>query len=281
MSNFFDRILKENIEAVFPNLSKKLLGIEIAHSEALKDKLQRTTEREADFLRKIVTPDGDEFIIHLEFQATNDQEMLHRMQLYHALITQKYRLPVRQFVIYIGRSLPQMRTQLKPEEVFKGFELINMQLIDYQQLLQSKVPEEVVLAILGDFDSEDQETALQRILQRLDKLSNSPNTLNKYIYHLLTFARLRNLTHITQKQLESMGIIYDIEKDAFFKKGEIRGMEKGLEEGMEKGLEKGEIRKARKVVVNLIKANKLSLEEIAEVSELSLEEVKKIAQEMK
>ena len=66
-----------------------------------------------------------------------------------------------------------------------------------------------------------------------------------------------------------MGIIYDIEKDAFFKKGEIRGMEKG------------EIRKARKVVVNLIKANKLSLEEIAEVSELSLEEVKSIAQEMK
>ncbi len=58
-----------------------------------------------------------------------------------------------------------------------------------------------------------------------------------------------------------MGIIYDIEKDAFFKKGELR--------------------KARKVVVNLIKANKLSLEEIAEVSELSLEEVKSIAQEMK
>ena len=264
MSNFFDRILKENIHEVFPNLSKKLLGIEIAHSEELKDKLQRTTEREVDFVRKITTPDGDKFIIHLEFQTVDDKEMLQRMQLYHALITQKYRLPVRQFVIYIGEKKPQMRTQFTSEEVFKGFELVNMQLINYQQLLQSNVPEEVVLAILGDFDLENQENVLKHILERLDKLSSSPSALSKYIYHLLTFARLRNLTKVTKKQLENMGITYDIEKDAFFKSG----------------VEKGETKKAQKVVINLFKANKLSLEEIAQVSELSIEEVKNIVKDI-
>ena len=277
MSNFFDKILKENIAAIFPNLSKKLLGIEIVHSEELKDKLQKTTEREADFLRKIKTSNGDEFIVHLEFQTTDDKEMLYRMRVYHALITQKYRLPVRQFVIYLGEKAPQMRNQFTLEEMFMGFELINMQLINYQQLLQSNVPEEVVLAVLGDFDLDNQEIVLQRILERLDKLSNSPNALNKYIYHLLTFARLRNLTDITEKQLEHMGITYDIEKDAFFKKGEIRGIEKGIK----KGIEKGEIKKATKVVINLFKANKLSLEEIAQVAELSIEEVKRIIEKLK
>ena len=82
--------------------------------------------------------------------------------------------------------------------------------------------------------------------------------------HLLTFARLRNLTKVTKKQLENMGITYDIEKDAFFKSG----------------VEKGETKKAQKVVINLFKANKLSLEEIAQVSELSIEEVKNIIKEI-
>ena len=78
--------------------------------------------------------------------------------------------------------------------------------------------------------------------------------------HLLTFARLRNLTKVTKKQLENMGITYDIEKDAFFKSG----IKKGI----------------NKVVINLFKANKLSLEEIAQVSELSIEEVKNIIKEI-
>mgnify|MGYP001093442448 CR=1 FL=1 len=268
MSNLYDRILKENIVTLLPKLSKKLLGIEIVKSEELKDKIQRTNEREADFLRKVITKTGEELIIHLEFQASDDATMLKRMQLYHALITHKYPLPIRQYVIYIANTLPKMRTQLNKEEVFTGFELIDLRHIAYQDLLESDIPEEVVLAILGDFQEENQEAVLQKILKRLDKLSDTPNTLNKYIHHLLTFARLRNLTDITEKQLETMGIVYDIEKDAFFKKGEARGFEKGKNE------------KTRRVVINLFKINKLSVEEIAKISELSLEEVNKIIKEL-
>jgi len=58
-----------------------------------------------------------------------------------------------------------------------------------------------------------------------------------------------------------MGIVYDIEQDAFFKKGLYK--------------------KAREVAINLLQNQKLTLEEIAEVSGLSLEEVQKIQQEMK
>ena len=58
-----------------------------------------------------------------------------------------------------------------------------------------------------------------------------------------------------------MGIVYDIEQDAFFKKGIHK--------------------KAREIVTNLLQTQKLTLEEIAEVSGLSLEEVQKIQQEMK
>ena len=269
MSNLFDKILKENIEAVFPSLSKKLLGIEIVSSEELKDKLQRTTEREADFLRKVVTTNNEEFIIQLEFQTTDDLKMLERMRVYHALITQRYRLPIKQYVIYLARKAPKMRTQLDWSEIYTGYELIDMQKIAYQDLLNSDILEEVVLAVLGDFQGEGQMAVLHQILGRLSKLSDSPSTLNKYIYHLVTFARLRNLTEFTEKQLEDMGIVYDIEQDAFFKKGIQKGELKGIH------------KKAREVVTNLLQTQKLTLEEIAEVSGLSLEEVQKIQQEMK
>ena len=38
-------------------------------------------------------------------------------------------------------------------------------------------------------------------------------------------ARLRNLTQATKKQFQDMGILYDIEKDAFYQ----QGVEKGIE----------------------------------------------------
>ena len=100
MSKLFDKILKENIAAVFPSLSKKLLGIEVASSEELKDKLQRTTEREADFLRKVITTNNEALIVHLEFQTNDDQQIIERMRVYHALISQRYQLPVKQYVVY-------------------------------------------------------------------------------------------------------------------------------------------------------------------------------------
>lgn len=112
MSKLFDKILKENIAAVFPSLSKKLLGIEVASSEELKDKLQRTTEREADFLRKVITTNNEALIVHLEFQTNDDQQIIERMRVYHALISQRYQLPVKQYVVYLGKKASKMRTKL-------------------------------------------------------------------------------------------------------------------------------------------------------------------------
>ncbi len=98
-------------------------------------------------------------------------------------------------------------------------------------------------------------------------LSNLPDTLHKYIYHLVTFARLRNLNEFTEKQLEDMGIIFDMEQDAFFKKGEKRGEKRGID------------KKAREVADTMLHLGKYTLEEIAQVSGLTLEEIKEMAED--
>ena len=58
MPNDFDRILKENFEALLLHLLRKVLGLELPRLEDLKDKIQVTVEREMDNLKKVVHPDS-------------------------------------------------------------------------------------------------------------------------------------------------------------------------------------------------------------------------------
>jgi predicted transposase/invertase (TIGR01784 family) len=67
--------------------------------------------------------------------------------------------------------------------------------------------------------------------------------------------------------------LYDITKDYLYKEG----LEKGKQEGLEKGLEKGK----HEVVVNMLRKGTLSPEQIAEFTGVVVEEVKKIAKELK
>ncbi len=67
MAKDYDKILKENIAALFLPLSEKYLGMRIVKTEELKDKLQTTIEKEPDFIRIVETDTAERFILHLEF----------------------------------------------------------------------------------------------------------------------------------------------------------------------------------------------------------------------
>ena len=66
-----------------------------------------------------------------------------------------------------------------------------------------------------------------------------------------------------------MGLTYNIEKDAFFKKGKERGEEKGIKKRMKQ--------RETDMVINLLKSAKLSTQEIAEIAGLTIGEVETIA----
>ena len=165
MANDYDKILKENIAAVFLPLTEKYLGIRITGTEELKDKLQTTIEKEPDFIRIVETDKQERFSLHLEFQSVDEEEMIYRMQEYHGILRKKYRLPIRQFVIYLGQKPSRMPTKLAPEEVFAGFTLKSLRDYSHQHLLTSAVPEEVILAILSNFDGKQTAEVLKDILE--------------------------------------------------------------------------------------------------------------------
>lgn len=276
----YDKILKENVGEFFLSLSKKYLGLDISKSEELKDKLQTTLEKEADFLRTIQTASGEKFILHLEFQTANEKDMVYRMQEYFAILRKKFQLPVKQFVIYLGKDEATMRNQLLEEEIFTGFELKNLSQLDYQSVLDSDIPEEIILAILCDFKEEEIQVVLHKIISRLQALSKDEITLKKYIKQILTFGRLRDFTEQITQTLKDMALVYDIEKDPLYQQGEQKGLEigleKGIEKGLEKGIEKGELRKSIQGIQKALAQQILSTAQIADVFEVSLDFVLKV-----
>jgi hypothetical protein len=265
LANDYDKILKENIAALLLPLTEKYLNIKIIDSRELKDKLQTTIEKEPDFIRVVKTDINEEFILHLEFQTQDEEGMIYRMQEYYGLLRRKHQLPVKQFVIYLGAKASKMQTQLAPEEVFTGFHLRSLRDYSYQSLLESQIPEEIILAILSDFNKQKPGEVNRQILNRLQRIGIDEITLRKYIRQLSMLARLRNLTKETQKQIQDMGLTYNITEDYLY------------QEGMSKGREE----ERRGLIIKMLKDNTLSIEKIAEFADVAIDYVKQIEKELK
>ena len=67
-SNQYDKILKENLEAIIPGLMENVLGITAVYSEELPDDLQHTKERKPDVLKKITDNQGDIYVYRSNFR---------------------------------------------------------------------------------------------------------------------------------------------------------------------------------------------------------------------
>jgi hypothetical protein len=190
MGNDYDRIIKENIEAVILPLMEKLMGVPQPDTlENIPDELQLTLERKPDFTRLATAPDIKQYILHIEFQVVDDPKMVLRMQTYRALLQEIHQLPVKQFVFYLGRKPPKMACRIAEfipvDENNFAFTLINTQSYDYEVLLHSQVPEEVIFAILGDFKNEQLKIIVSNILKRLVQISSDKKKLQRYIQQLL------------------------------------------------------------------------------------------------
>ena len=251
----FDKVIKENIETILLALGTKLLGIEIRNPVDLPEKIQTTVEREPDFLKKITDDNGLELILHLEFQTKDEPKMVYRMAEYKALLQRKFEIPVKQFVIYLGTRKPKMSTELKPEEKITGFELKDIHQLPVDQVLESDIPEEIVLSILTDYPKADAEKVIGRIIEKLRSVSTDETTLKKNIQQLLILSRLRKLGEETKKQIEAMPITYDIKEDYLYKQAK------------------------KEIIEEMLKDPSLTMDKIAKFTKTSIEFIKQIKNE--
>ncbi|MBF0536141.1 MAG: Rpn family recombination-promoting nuclease/putative transposase [Nitrospirae bacterium] len=239
MSGRYDKILKESLRGVLHVLVSEVLGIKAKSIRPLKTKLQVTDEREADFLLDITLDDGSSYILHIEFQATNDNHMPYRMLRYRIYISQTYGKPVKQVLFYVGKEPLRMKNYIKDENLAFEYDIIDFRSIDCEKFMSSNTPAEVILGILCNFAPEDDTILIKKLLNRIMETVKEEVGRLKYIRQLEVLAQLRDLQENVCKEVRKMALVYDIERDVRYKQGMEKGMEKGIEKGIEKGLFEG------------------------------------------
>ena len=135
-SSQYDKIFKENIEAVISSIMQNVLDITAVSMEELPDDIQHTKERKPDTLKKITADKGNIFVLQIEFQVKDESEMIYRMLEYYAMLERKYKIPVKQFVIFLGADIPKMPTELDKERLRFSFPLVSLSAFDYHVFLK-------------------------------------------------------------------------------------------------------------------------------------------------
>lgn len=260
-SNQYDKVFKENIEVVISNIIKNLLGIKAVSMEELPDDIQHTKERKPDLLKKVTDIQGNIFVLQIEFQVANDEEMPYRMLEYKAMLARKYRIPVHQFVIFLGKGKTKNRTSIKDVCLSFEYNLLAINTINYHTFLKSNQPEEIVLAVLGDFLNDDSELVLNRIISRLEETTNGELPLKRYFKQLRILAQLRKLEQkLKTIIMDNIARYIDEQKDVAY----LIGFDKGEE----------------KIITNLLKKLNYSIEQVAEIAGVPVEFVKKVKQKL-
>jgi hypothetical protein len=223
----YDKIMRENLQELFLPLIEEELKFKVKNIQPLPDKQPTTIIRETDAFLLVETYSEAEpkFILHLEFESKDDDEMVYRMSEYHGIELRKYRLPIKHVVVYLGEKAPKMRTKLELSEVFDGFTLVNAKNFSPEKWLTQEEPSKVIMAILGDYQKQNAKIILDAIFKKLRRVCKTQLELKKYIKQLIIISRMRNLEQLTIKISEAMPITIDIEKDYLYNLGLNKGNE--------------------------------------------------------
>ena len=287
--NLFDKVLHEIADAAILPVVTDKLNLTVINISYRKAKMQTTLEREVDECYWLETEDGGEMILHIEYQSHNDSKMIFRVNLYVAMIRYYYpNVPIKSVVVFVGNGKPTMRTQLTIDEIFTGFEMIDAKTLDHKKLLASNKPGKMITAILGDYEEDQAEEVIHKIVRRLRELCKAEMEIIKHCRQLLILSFLRNLGELTKKIVANMSVHIDIAKTSVFRnlfeeerltlnrlrmEAEARAEKERKEK--EDALEKQE-RLLFSTVSYFLKSSTLSEEEIADIAQTSVETILRI-----
>ncbi|RZL99188.1 MAG: hypothetical protein EOO88_59870, partial [Pedobacter sp.] len=224
----YDKILKENIDAVIPALMQKLLRIDAVRTENLPGQLQHTKEREPDALKLVIDRTGQTFILHIEFQVKDEPQMVFRMADYAVMLGREYETvdDFRQYVIHLGSKKPTMKITKRIGKNLFEYDLLWIRDVDYTQFVRAESPGEVLMGILADFGQTPKEQVIVEIITRLERTIPDDLTLGKHLNQLRVLGHLRNLEALIDTVMLRASDFFKEERDPLFKRGLERGLER-------------------------------------------------------
>lgn len=260
----YDKVLRENMRFTLPGILERVLKLNIVTTEEVKDKIQITKQKEVDALRIITDANGETYVLHLEFESGNTERMNFRMAEYRSMLHQIYDLPVKQYVLYLGKKKSRMSNKIDLPNFKFEYELISLSDLPYELFLTADRPEEQILAVLADFGRSDPTKVIQSVLEKICKDDQGGLTNNKYFEQLRVIIQLRNLETQLNEVMLTVNSFFKKERDVLFKWG--------VQEGIETGEINGRIKEARKIAIEM-KKDQIPFEKISKFTKLTIAEI--------
>ncbi len=238
----YDINIKDIFEKAGSHLIQTLLKKKIKKIQKLPQEIQIVKQIRPDFLA-IIESDEGKLIVQIEFQAQNDMTIPQHMFLTFSLLNMKYRLPVEQFVLWIGRGRCRIPSYFEVSSFFTRvhheFKIIDMKQISPEIFLKANKPEIILFSILCRTD--DKNSLAKKIITKLLKLRIPKKDLLNYLLNLEVLGQLRNLKIDFKEVIKGMGteLKVDIRKLWSYQEGKREGRREGRREGFEEGIEKG------------------------------------------
>jgi hypothetical protein len=122
-------------------------------------------------------------------------------------------------VFYIGNDPVNMLNKLSIPTFEYNFELIDLQSISYKEFITSNIPEEVLFAILCNFQGLQAEMIIEEIFIKLRMLQESNLNFQRSVRQLDMLSLLRGLQPLILKQEQKMALTLDIKNDLRYQQG--------------------------------------------------------------
>ncbi len=270
--NKYDISLKDVFSGLEMEFTKAFLGFEIKEAKALNIELQKIEEVKADYVCKIKDTSDKEFILHIEFQSDNHKQMHFRMLRYLTELHKKYKLPVIQFVLYVGREKLRMKNKIEFEnhqtKINYEYKIVDTSKLDCEYFLNSNSEDLVVLAVLCDFKDKDKREVIHKITKKLEELCNGDyKRFRDQFLKVEVLSNLRNLTDIVKE--EEMMITDKIRVE------NLPSYQIGLSQGIYDGISQEKIAIAKNLILK-----GLDIQFVRDITNLSIDEVIKIKKSM-
>ncbi len=229
--SYKDITSKYILKHIVLDVAQYLLDMKLDNAEIIETQTQRVEERRADLVVK-ATRKGKEFILHIEIQNDNQNNMAVRMLRYYTDIALSWSdYDVVQYLIYIGKKPLNMVSGIDRENHFYQYHTIDMHHVDCSVFLAQNQPEAIVLAILCDFKDKDKRQIIREILNRIAILtSNNESQYRDCLLMLEVLSKNRDLTEILKEEENMLSEI---------KLEDLPSYEIGIEKGIEKGIKGG------------------------------------------
>ena len=164
----YDISFKNIMSGLEGDFTDFFLGFKIKKSsEALNLELTNIEEKIADFVCKITDLEDKDFILHIEFQTTNNKEMHFRMLRYLIELHKLHNLPIIQLVLYFGKNKLNMQDNIKFEiydtKIVYQYKLIDINELDYKDFINSDNPNLVLLSILCNLENKNKREVIKKI----------------------------------------------------------------------------------------------------------------------